>query len=217
MIWRANRWLKGPKDPVETKIDPIASIKYIVFDVVLFRKQFKTDKATWVLIFTFHMCIAAIMFGHMRGFYWWTSSMIAPLGASVVSFMIEILPVYVGYIFLATQIVLILRRMLFEKKKLLSSPGDYAVLVLLLATSILGQGTRVIPPETIPPVVYDVTFIPGLIVLHLEKVPNDLWFSLHMLTTQLFVMYIPFSKLVHVFSGVLAPAIYGSRRKKYGI
>jgi nitrate reductase gamma subunit len=143
--------------------------------------------------------------------------MISFLGPSIVNFMIEILPIYVGYIFIGTLVMLLLRRMVFERKKLYSFTEDYLVLLLLLATSIFGQGTRVIPPVTIPPEVYDVTFIPGLIVLHLEKVPNDLWFSLHILTTQLLIMYIPFSKLFHVFSGVISPALYGSRRKKYGI
>jgi nitrate reductase gamma subunit len=217
IVWRLNRWFSAPRDQGKIKFDPISSIKYIILDVILFRKQFKTDKLTWFVIFVFHMCIAGIMFGHMRGFYWWSSSLFSPFGSDFTHFMIEVLPLYVGWIFIGTQVILLLRRAAFERKKLQSSPGDYLVLILLLVTSIVGQGTRIIPPEIIPPEVYDIIFIPGLIVLHLEKVPNDLWFSMHVLTTQLFVMYTPFSKLVHIFSGVVTPAIYGSRRKEYGI
>jgi len=143
--------------------------------------------------------------------------MLSFFGPEFVTFMVEILPVYVGYVFIGTQIILLLRRAVFERKKLLSLPEDYAVILLLLAVSILGQGMRVIPPESIPPEVYDVTFIPNLIVLHLEKVPNNLWFTLHALTTQLFVMYFPFSKFVHVFSGVFTASIYGSRREEIGV
>jgi nitrate reductase gamma subunit len=76
---------------------------------------------------------------------------------------------------------------------------------------------RVFPPEALPPEVYSVVFIPGLIVLHLEKVPSHHWFFLHVLFTQLLVMYIPFSKLVHVVSGVVTSALYGSRRREYGV
>ncbi len=217
IAWRINRWVNAPKSETRIKFDAIASIKYIILDVVFFRKQFKTEKLTWFVIFVFHMCIAGILFGHMRGFNWWNASLFSTFGSDFSHFMIEVLPVWVGWAFIASQVALLLRRVAFERKKLLSSINDYLVLILLLATSIVGQGTRVIPPERIPPEVYDVVFIPSLIVLHLEKVPNDLWFALHVLTTQLFVMYIPYSKLVHIFSGVISPAIYGSRRKEYGI
>jgi len=48
-------------------------------------------------------------------------------------------------------------------------------------------------------------------------VPSHHWFFLHVLFTQLLVMYIPFSKLVHVVSGVVTSALYGSRRREYGV
>jgi nitrate reductase gamma subunit len=217
VIIRLNRWLSAPREATQRKIDLVWGVKYVILDVILFRKQFKTDKAAWAVIFVFHMCIAGIMFGHMRGFNWWSASLFEPLGPGFEHFLLEGLPVLIGYVFIATQVVLLVRRAVFERKKLLSLPQDYIVLVLLLITSILGQGTRVIPPEMIPPEIYDVVFIPGLIVLHLEKVPNDLWFYMHVLSTQLLVMYIPFSKLVHIFSGVVTPLFYGSRRKEYGI
>ncbi|MBC8498558.1 hypothetical protein H8D40_06170, partial [Candidatus Bathyarchaeota archaeon] len=64
---------------------------------------------------------------------------------------------------------------------------------------------------------YSVVFIPNLIVLHLEKVPSHHWFFWHVLFTQLLVMYLPWSKLVHVVSGVATSALYGSRRRKYDL
>lgn len=214
---RINRWMSAPKDPGETRLDPVSSIKYIILDVVLFRKQFKTDKVTWLIVFVFHMCAAGIMFGHMRGFKWWTASMFDPLGHDLAHFLVKELPIYVGWVFLASQIALLIRRRAYENKQLLSHPNDYLALVLLIITTILGQGMRIVPPEAIPLETYSVVFIPGLIVLHLEKVPSHHWFFLHVLFTQLFVMYIPYSKLVHILSGVITPAIYGSRRKEYGI
>ena len=214
---RLNRWLSAPKGHGSTRLDPVSALKYVILDVVLFRKTFKTDKATWLVLFLFHLGTGGILFGHMRGFKLWSAGMFDPLGHWVAEFMVHTLPVYMGWMFIAAQVVLLLRRFFLERQKLLSFPNDYGALVLLLITSILGQGMRIFPPEAIPPETYSVVFIPRLIVLHLEKVPSHHWFFLHVLFTQLLVMYIPFSKLVHVISGVVTPALYGSRRREYGI
>jgi len=214
---RAARWLSAPRDPGKRPVSVFAAVKYVVLDVVLFRKTFKSDKVTWLILFLFHVAAGGILFGHMRGFHLWSAEMFAPLGEWVAEFMVEVLPIYMGWLFIATQVLLLIRRGVLEGRQLLSLPNDYLALVLLLITTILGQGMRIFPPEAIPPETYSVVFIPGLIVLHLEKVPSFHWFFLHVLFTQLFVMYIPFSKLVHIFSGVITSALYGSRRAEYGI
>jgi nitrate reductase gamma subunit len=216
-VLKLSRWLAAPKDPGVSKLDPVSALKYVILDVVFFRKTFKSDKPTWLVIFLFHLGAGGILFGHMRGFKLWSAGMFEPLGHWAAEFMVHTLPVYMGWMFIATQVILLLRRAFFEEKKLLSLPNDYGALVLLLITSILGQGMRIFPPEAIPPETYSIVFIPRIIVLHLEKVPSHHWFFLHVLFTQLFVMYIPFSKLVHVITGVITPALYGSRRKDYGV
>ena len=54
MALRIQRWLSAPKDHHLPKLDIIESIKYIILDVVLFRKNFKSDKHTWALVFASH-------------------------------------------------------------------------------------------------------------------------------------------------------------------
>jgi nitrate reductase gamma subunit len=217
VILRLNRWLSAPKGHGDRQIDLVSSFKYILLDVVFFRKTFKSDKVIWTTLILFHLGAGGILFGHMRGFYLWSASWFEPLGHGFAEFMVHTFPIYVGWIFLATQVVLLFRRVFLEKTRLLSLPNDYGALILLFVTSILGQGMRIFPPEAHPSQIYDVVFIPTLIVLHLEKVPSHHWFYWHTLFTQLFVMYIPWSKLVHVFSGVITPALYGSRRKNYDL
>lgn len=217
MVLRLRRWLGAPRDAATPKFDAVNSLKYVILDVVLFRKTFERDKVTWLVLFLFHGSIAGILFGHMRGFYLWSAAIFYPLGHWFAEFMVHTLPIYVGWVFIATQVILLARRMMLEDKALTSTATDYVSLVLLLATSIVGQGMRIFPPEAIPTQVYDVVFIPGLIVLHLETVPSYHWFHIHVLLTQLFVMYAPYSKFIHTISGVISPAIYGSWRKQYDI
>lgn len=217
VIFRTARWVSGPKDSHRVPFSFLAATKYIFLDIILFRKTFKTDRVSWFILFLFHIAAGGIIFGHLRGFYIWSAEMFNPLGEGVANFMVELLPIYMGWLFIATQILLIIRRGILEDRQLLSFPDDYIVLFLLLIKSILGQGMRIFPPEAIPAHTYNVVFIPGIIVLHLETVPSFHWFFLHVLFTQIFVMYIPYSKLIHVISGVISTALYGSRRAKYGI
>ena len=217
VAYRLQRWLSAPKDPLGPPINWSSAIKYAVLDVVLFRKTYKTDKPMWLVLVLFHIGVGGILFGHMRGFHLWSASMFEVLGHGFAEFMVHILPVYMGWMFLATQLYLLYRRIRFEGRQLQSLTNDYVALIILIIASILGQGMRIFPPEAIPAETYSIIFIPRLIVLHLEKVPSHHWFFWHTLFTQLLVMYLPWSKLVHVISGIVTSALYGSRRREYGL
>jgi nitrate reductase gamma subunit len=185
--------------------------------VMLFRKTYKRNKATWLLVFAFHMSIGGILFGHMRGFHLWSASIFDPLGLWMEDFMIHTLPVYMGWLLIGTTFLLLVRRIRLEDKQLNSFTNDYVALIIVLLAAIVGQGMRLFPAEALPTEIYNVVFIPRLIVLHLEAAPSYHWFHWHVLLTQVFVMYTPFSKFIHILTGVITPAIYGSRRKELGI
>jgi nitrate reductase gamma subunit len=214
---KLNRWLSTPPSPEKTTLDLASALRYIILDVVLFRKTYKDDKPTRLVLILFNMIVGGIFFGHMRGFKWWSIQWFEPLGPWVTEFIVETLPFYVGWMFIATQVILLVRRWGLENKQHISLPNDYIAIVLLLLTSILGQGMRIFPPEAIPTEAFSVVFIPGFIVFHLDKVPSHHWFFWHILFAQLLIMYLPFSKLVHALSGVITTSLYGSRRKEYGI
>jgi nitrate reductase gamma subunit len=214
---KLRRWLIAPKGPEGPPLNLGAASKYVFLDLVLFRKTWKTDKPTWLLVALFHWSAYGIIFGHLRGFGWWSIQLFEPLGHAFAEFMVETLPVYVGWVFLVTTAILLVRRILYEKSKLQSLPNDYIALVLLLIKGILGQGMRILPVEAYLTEPVSITFIPGLVVLWLEKLPAQDWFYWHVLFTQLFIIYIPFSKMVHIITSVVTSALYGSRRKEYGI
>jgi nitrate reductase gamma subunit len=214
---RIQRWLSAPKDQHLPKLNLVESVKYIILDVMLFRKTFKRDKLTWALVFAFHGSIGGILFGHMRGFHLWSESLFAPLGNWWAHWMIKVLPVYMGWILIGSTFLLLVRRIRLEDKQLHSLTNDYGALLIILIAAVVGQGMRIFPPESAETIVYSVVFIPNVIVLYLEAVPSYHWFHWHVLMTQLFVIYAPFSKFIHIISGVISPAFYGSRRKELDI
>jgi nitrate reductase gamma subunit len=217
MLLRIQRWRNASEDHHQPRLDFFESIKYVIFDVILFRKTYKRDKATWLLVFAFHGSIGGIIFGHMRGFHLWSASIFDPLGHWMAEFMVHTLPIYMGWILIITTTLLLIRRIRLEDKQLTSLPNDYVALVILLLAAIVGQGMRLFPPEVLHSEVHSIVFIPRFIVLHLEVIPSYHWFHWHVLFTQLFVIYTPFSKFIHILTGVITPAIYGSRRKELGI
>ena len=103
---RVMRWRSSPPDHEKIKIDPLESIKYVILDVVLFRKTWRTDKVMWLALFLFHGSVAGIVFGHMRGFHIWSIHMFESLGHTFAEFMVHTLPIYVGYVFIVTQSIL---------------------------------------------------------------------------------------------------------------
>jgi len=217
VLLRVQRWLNAPKDHHNPKISIKESIKYIVLDVMLFRKTYRRDKKTWLLVFAFHGSVGGILFGHMRGFHVWSASIFDPLGSWMAEFMIHTLPIYMGWLLIITTTLLLIRRIRLEDKQLNSFANDYIALIIVLLSAIMGQGMRLFPAEEAVHQVYNVVFIPRLIVLHLEAAPSYHWFHWHVFMTQLFVMYAPFSKFIHIITGVITPAIYGSRRSELGV
>jgi nitrate reductase gamma subunit len=217
MYLRISRWRQAPEDHHLPKLDLVESIKYIIYDVVLFRKTYKRDKLTWALVFAFHGSIGGILFGHMRGFHLWSASIFDPLGHWMADWMVHTLPIYMGWILIVTTALLLVRRVRLEDSQLYSLTNDYVALVIVLLAAIVGQGMRLFPSDIIATEIYSIVFIPRFIVLHLEVVPSYHWFHWHVLLTQVFVMYTPFSKFIHILSGVISPAYYGSRRKELGL
>jgi nitrate reductase gamma subunit len=217
ILLKLQRWLSAPKDHHNPPLDLFASIQYIFLDVILFRKTFKRDKLTWFLVFAFHGSVGGILFGHMRGFHLWSASIFDPLGHWMAEFMIHTLPIYMGWILIITTVLLLIRRIRLENRQLTSLTNDYIVLIIVLLAAVVGQGMRMIPPSHTVTEAYTVVFVPRFIVLHLEAAPSYHWFHWHVLLTQLFVIYTPFSKFIHIISGVITPAIYGSRRKELGV
>jgi len=218
MFLRVQRWWQGaPNGHGGRRLHPVASLKYFLLDVVLFRKTFRRNKGDWLLVFAFHGSVGAILFGHMRGFHLWSASMLGFLGEGWVEFMVHTLPIYMGWILIVSSLLLLVRRVRLEGRQLESLADDYLALTLVLAAAVVGQGMRLFPAVggQVGPV--DVVFIPRLIVLHLESPPSYHWFHWHVFLTQLFVIYTPFSKFIHILTGALSPMFYGSRRRELGL
>ena len=207
-IFRIQRWLSGKKGE-EIGLKSYKAIKYVVKDwflnLILFKKVFKRRKMMWLLILIFHFSAAAVLFGHLRGFGIWSADWFLFLGEKNVEFMVEILPIYMGGILAFATFVLLFRRIISNDVRSISWPDDYFAIIILILAIFTGMMTRLTVAVHQP---LKIEFIPGILILSIEKTPIDIWMDLHFLFTQIFFMYIPFSKLIHIISGILTSAFY---------
>ncbi len=207
-IIRVQKWFRGKKEG-KTDLKLYKPIKYVVKDLFLnlflFKNVFKKRRMVWFWILIFHFSAAAVLFGHLRGFNVWSADWFLFLGEGNVEFMVEELPVYIGGLFAFSIFALLLRRVISSDVRSISWLNDYLSIFIIIAAIFTGMMMRFTLSIHQPLVI---EFIPGILVLSIEKTPMDIWMDLHFLFTQIFFMYIPFSKLIHIISGALTSAFY---------
>jgi len=203
IAWRARRWLKignwsRARSPLVKWLPQF--VKGTVSNLILFMKIYKRRKIFWLLSFGFHIIVFMILFGHLRGFGVWSKEILQKIGPDFTKFMVEILPLYLGVISTILLIGLLIYRMANRTLRLQSEPEDYLVTVLVLLTVASGTVMRILPPDSFNSMA--IKFLPG-IVLEIEKTPNLLSLMIHVVAAQFLIMYLPFSKLIHVISAIV--------------
>lgn len=158
-------------------------------EVVLFNSLFKGDKLAWAGGIAFHGALVVVLIRHIRYFV----ENLHPYFAYV-----QILGILAGLVMAAALAFLLLRRMVFERVRYISSKADYLILLLLLAIS--GSGLLmdfVLRPDikTIKDTMLGLwTSMTGFPVVH---GPADLVFLLHLVLVGVLLVIFPYSKLMH--------------------
>jgi nitrate reductase gamma subunit len=100
-----------------------------------------------------------------------------------------------GLVLLAAAFYLFTRRFSSQRVREISGFGDYMSIALILSVVISGDLMRFSPSFDRAAVC---EFLSGLISFKVTAVPRDPFFLLHLLFAQVLVMYIPFSKFLHI-------------------
>lgn len=176
------------------RADPLRLAKDFVANVVFLGRMARSSKLLWVAAMLMHVSVFLILFGHLRGFGVWSKELIGWMGPGAVEFFMHALPTALGLVFTACAAALLARRVVAGRRWGLSTLEDYGVLVLLLLIGITGSAMRLAEHK---PEAFVVEFLPG-VTFRYEETPPLLWAGAHFLLVQLFIMYIPLSKLFHM-------------------
>jgi nitrate reductase gamma subunit len=205
IAYRIFHWWRSPRSAVSLVVPPqtrsaVSAVGEIATEVVTFRRVFKGSKALWIVSWLFHLSIFVFVVGHFRLFFdfsWlWALLRLSP---EQVDTLALIGGGASGTVFMLGLVALLARRLRMPVRSL-TVPSDYLLLLLLLAIAVTGNYMRFLMHIELEP--YR-AFFANLFGLRFGVPVQNPIFLLHFLLVQLFLIYFPFSKLVHVIGGVL--------------
>ena len=175
-------------------------------EVVLFESLFKSSKATWLFGWLFHFGLFLDMLRHLRYFIdpiWFWVVIIQPFGK------------YGSILMFVGLVGLLVRRIVVDRVRYISSPSDHLMLVLILCITSTGiamsfyLGADVISVKS---------FFTGLITFDIHNIPADPVLISHLIMVALLMIIFPYSKLLHAPGLFFSPSRYqvdNSRDKRH--
>jgi len=182
--------LKIPTMPAPTTQSGV--VWRMVREVTVFESLFKSNKWLWLFGWMFHLGLLIVLIRHLRYVtepVWGWVALIQPFG------------VYAGMAMAAGLLGLLLRRIVLERIRYISSPSDYAMLILLIAIAITGLLMKYVTHTDIVAVK---SFMLGLMYFDFKILPSDPMLVIHLLLVIALMIIFPVSKLLH------APGIFFS-------
>ncbi|MCK5409913.1 MAG: respiratory nitrate reductase subunit gamma [Candidatus Heimdallarchaeota archaeon] len=214
LTYRIISWIRTPAPnsalEIYPKLDkgPKLETAYAL-DQTVFPSLFSNKKLA-IFSIGLHLSIVALFFGHIRIFgepqFVWN---ILGLDDNGVDLFAYIMGGTFGIIFLISLLFLLGRRFFGIVKKI-SVPIDYILLIFLILIAVSGDYMRFFDHIN---VVEIQTYFSSLVVFNPTLTPalNQWSFILHNLLVQAFLIYVPFSKVVHVIGSFIT-----NRRVKRG-
>lgn len=207
LLYRMGRWASGrvvhniTLTPAPTT--QAGAVVDIAAEAILFKSLYKADKALWSGSWLMHMSLFAILGGHVMGigllgrqFYY-----IGLTSAETSEYLSNLLGTSMGIAVLLGLFYLLYRRMSINEVKMVSAPSDYLHLLMLIAIVSAGNLMRFVPEWGIhyePVRDYVAHLLTFSAVTADMEVMHKPVFVIHLLLVQILMMYLPFSKLLHI-------------------
>lgn len=197
MIYRIYVWAKMPA-PIMTLFPRPEKSTFlaVIKETFLFPGLFKSDKVFWAGAWIFHVMLAFIFLGHFRVFtdFPWLWNLMG-MDEAAVSSMAATSGGIAGIAIMLTVIYLIFRRMGLQRVREISGFADYMIMFLILAILVTGNFMRFFEH-------FDLNltreYFTSIVTLSPAAMPASGAFVLHFLMAQLLIIFVPFSKVLHL-------------------
>lgn len=209
MGWRLLTWLRAPV-PLKIVLTPgpvtgSGVVRRLAGELVLFRSLFGADRGLWGAAWVFHVSLALLAVGHLGG-------LVVPgiarssLGMTEEQFhhLAQITGGVFGLLAVAPLFYLLWRRLAAERVRYITTFSDYFALGLLLLIILTGNDMRFAGGLEI---VQARQFVWGWLTFHPVAAPAVPAFTAHVLLVCVLLIYLPFSKLVHLGGLVFSPTL----------
>jgi nitrate reductase gamma subunit len=172
----------------------------IITEVVFFNSLWKSTKWTWIFGWLFHLSLLLAFFRHLR-YVLTPDSWLGFLWPLIDNWLVQFAGQYGGFGMLIGLLGLLGRRIFVDRVRYISSPSDYALLLLLLAIAGSGMLMSFVSHTDIMQLK---DFVLGLVYLRWQPLPTDGLLLTHLSLVILLMIIFPVSKLLH------APGIFFS-------
>jgi len=194
MLSRLLTWRKLPKPGMTLfPASPGGTAGGVLKETLFFPSLFRGDRFLWALSWLFHAMLALILIGHLRVVtdfpaLWAALHVDADVMSAVVGGA-------AGVMILVMIMLLIARRFAVARVREISAPADYFALFLILAIVLTGNAMRFLGHIDLAETRQ---YFASLIMLQWPTVPENGWFLVHLFLGQMLLVYIPFSKILHL-------------------
>lgn len=167
----------------------------IAGEVLLFKSLFKANKWIWLFGWVFHASLLLIMMRHLVYFQQQPALWI---------YQLQPYSRFASYAMLCSLLGLLLRRLLIDRMRYISSPSDFLMLVLLLAIGSSGLSMLLFWP---PDVIAVQRYFSGLLRFTIHPLPQHFLLFVHLFLVAVLIFIFPFSKLLHAPGVFFSPTL----------
>jgi [DsrC]-trisulfide reductase subunit M len=209
MGWRLFTWLRAPV-PLKIVLTPGPTTAggvagRLAGEVTLFRSLFGADRCLWAAAWLFHVSLLLLAVGHVGG-------LVVPefarallgMGEEQFHHLADVSGGAFGILAVVTLLYLLTRRLATERLRYISTLSDYVALGLLLLIIVTGNQMRFMGGLQMSQAR---EFVSGLLAFHPGQPPASAIFGIHFLLVCALLIYIPFSKLMHLGGLVFNPTL----------
>jgi len=199
IAYRVHRWNKAKVAKMTlfpAPSTPAEKWKLIAKEALIFKGLFEGNKPLWVGTWVFHAALGLIILGHSRvvtdfPLIWSALGM----DKNAVDGMSAVIGGAAGMVILAMGVYLLFRRLTVQRVREISDAEDYFAILLILAIIITGDlmrfGSHFDLEQTR-------TYFASLVTFTAASIPSNPYFLLHFFLGQILIIYIPFSKFLHI-------------------
>jgi nitrate reductase gamma subunit len=212
MAWRVWQWASVPRSPIRLGMFPKPASKggrflKMLKDTFIAPQSARIEPAMWIFAMAFHIAALGAFVGHLRMIREFPV-LPAILGEAGMNSFAAWSGSIAGILMLVAIVFWIARRT-YGPYKTISVPEDYLLLALLFGVVIMGDHMRFVYGSLVHASTYREWFLslfsasPGFPA---EITSSNLGWSLgaHMLFVDAFLIYFPFSKLIHAVGSLTA-------------
>lgn len=200
MSYRIWTWFKSPQ-PAKMTLFPAggSTFREVLVETLLFPSLFRGDRVLWFLAWFFHATLALVFLGHIRVFTGAIDRMLEAFGMTPkgLDLMSSLVGGAAGILLLAIGLLLLLRRITIPRVREITGIPDVLATLLVVVIIVTGDFLRFSEPFDLKQ-----TRVWAASLLSFSPViPTNGMFLLHLALSQVLIMFIPFSKILH-FGGI---------------